>query len=61
MTSNKEFMTNLQPFNLESVTFGDGAKGTKFSNGLLKVPSMPKLENVLLLNGIKVCNTLTVL
>ena len=50
MTSNREFLTNLQPCNLEFVTFGDGAKGS----GYLKVPSMPKLENDLLVNGIKV-------
>ena len=54
MTGNKELLTNLQPCNLESVTFGDGAKGTVISSGLLKVPSMPKLENVILGNGLKV-------
>ena len=27
MIGNKEFLTNLRPCNLESVTFGDGAKG----------------------------------
>ena len=43
MTSNKEFLINLQPCNLEYVTFGDGAKGTIIDSGLLKVPSMPKL------------------
>ena len=36
------------------MTFGDGAKGTVIGNGLLKVPCMPKLENVLLVNGLKV-------
>ena len=40
--------------NLESVTFDDGANGTLIGNGLLKVPGMPKLENVLLMNGLKV-------
>ena len=43
MTGNKEFLTNLQPCNLESVTFGDGAKGTMIGSGLLNVPGMPKL------------------
>ena len=28
MTGNKEFLINLQPCNLEFVTFDDGAKGT---------------------------------
>ena len=54
MKGNKEFLTNLQPCNLESMTFGDGDKGTVIGSGLLKVLSMPKLENVLLVNGLKV-------
>ena len=54
MTCNKEFLTNLQHCNLESVTFGDGVKGTMIDSGLLKVQSMPKLENVLLVNVLKV-------
>ena len=53
MTGNKEFLTNLQPCNLESITFGDGAKGTVISSSLSKVPGMPKLENVLM-NGLKI-------
>ena len=36
------------------MTFGDGAKGNMISSSLLKVPGMPKLENVLLMNGLKV-------
>ena len=54
MTCNKKFLTNLQPYNLESVTFDDGAKGTMIGSGLPKVPGMPKLEDVLLMNGLKV-------
>ena len=54
MTGNKEFLTNLQPCNLEYVTFGDDAKGIVIDNGLLKVLGMAKLENVLLVNGLKV-------
>ena len=54
MTDNKEFMTNLQPCDLESMTFNDDAKGTVIDNDLLKVQSMPKLENVLLVNRLKV-------
>ena len=53
MTCNKEFMTNLKPCNLEFVTIGDGAKGTLIGNGLLKVPIMHKLENILLVDGLK--------
>ena len=33
--------------------FGDGAKGTMIDKGLLKVPNMPKLENVLLMDGLR--------
>ena len=40
MIVNKEFLTNLQPCNLEFVTFGDGAKRTVFDSGSLKVPGM---------------------
>ena len=54
MTCNKEFMTNLQPCNLEPMTFGDGAKGIVIDSGLLKVSIMPKLKNVLLVNELKV-------
>ena len=36
------------------MTFGDCAKGTVIVSGLLKVPGMPKLENVFLVNGLKV-------
>ena len=54
MTDNKEFLTNLWPCNLESLTFGDGGKGTTLGNGSLKILGMLKLENVLLVNGFKV-------
>ena len=54
MTCNKEFIINLQPCTLESVTFDDGGKGTILGSGSLKVPGMPKLENVLLMDGLKV-------
>ena len=43
MTCNKEFLTNLQPYNLEFVTFGDVTKGIVIGSGLLKAPGMPKL------------------
>ena len=54
MAGNKEFLTNLQLCSLESVTFGDSAKGTVLGSGSLKIPGMPKLYNVLLVNGLKV-------
>ena len=54
MTGKMEFMTNLQPCGLESITFGDGGKGTVLGSGSLKIPGMPKLKNVMLINGLKV-------
>ena len=54
MTSNREFLINLQPCNLESITFGDRDKGTILGNDSLKVLGMPKLKNVLLVDGLKV-------
>ena len=54
MTSNKELLTNLQPCVLESVTFGDKVRDTVIRCGLLKVLGMPELENVLLVDGLKV-------
>ena len=54
MTGNKQFLTNLQPYNLEFVIFGDDAKGTVIGSGLLKFLYMPKLETFLLMNGLKV-------
>ena len=54
MTGNREFLTNLQPCSLESITFGDRGKGTVLGSGSLKFPGMPKLKNVLLVNGLKV-------
>ena len=54
MTGNMEFMINLQPCNLELVTFGNGGKSSILGSGSLKVPTMPKLENVLLMDGLRV-------
>ena len=54
MIGNKEFLSNLQPYELELVTFDDGVKGIVIGSGLLKVPGMLELENVLLVDGLKV-------
>ena len=54
MTRNREFLTNLQPCSLESLTFGDRGTCIVFGSGSLKVSGMSKLENVLLVNGLKV-------
>ena len=54
MTGNREFLINLQSCNLESVTFGDGGIDIVLRSGSLKVPGMLTLENVLLVEGLKV-------
>ena len=54
MTSNREFLINLQPCSLKSVTFDNEGKGIVLGSSCLKVPGMPKLENVLLMDGLKV-------
>ena len=49
MTGNKDLLTDIWLCNLKSVTLGDGVKGGDvLGSGLLKVSSMPKLDNVLL-------------
>ena len=53
MTDNKELLSNLQPCGLDQVTFGDGVRATVFGCGLLQVQGMPKLDNVLLVDGLK--------
>ena len=35
------------------MTFGDGVQGAILESGILKVPGMRKLENVLLVEGLK--------
>ena len=47
-------MINLQPCTLELVTFGDGSKDTALGSDSLKVPNMPKLENVVVVDELKV-------
>ena len=51
MTGNREFFINLQPCNLKFVTFGDGGKGSVLGSSSLKVPGMPRHENVLLVES----------
>ncbi|KAG9460048.1 hypothetical protein H6P81_004556 [Aristolochia fimbriata] len=48
-----EFLTNLQKENGGQVTFGDGGKGSIIGIGELNVKGLPKLKNVLLVNGLK--------
>ncbi|KAG9459176.1 hypothetical protein H6P81_003684 [Aristolochia fimbriata] len=54
MTGSSEFLRNLQKENGGQVTFGDEGKGSVIGIGELNVKGLPKLKNVLLVNGLKV-------
>ncbi|KAG9446265.1 hypothetical protein H6P81_012393 [Aristolochia fimbriata] len=53
MTRNAKNLTNIHREDGGQVTFGDGAKGAVIGRGVLKVDGLPKLKNVLLVNGLK--------
>ncbi|KAG9454310.1 hypothetical protein H6P81_007214 [Aristolochia fimbriata] len=53
ITGSTEFLTNLHKENGGQVTFGDGAKGSVVGRGDLNVQGLPKLKNVLLVDGLK--------
>ena len=46
-------MTEIRPTNHKHVTYGDGVKGRVLGKGTLNVDGMPKLTNVLLVEGLK--------
>ena len=47
MTGNKWLLSNILPSSLDSITFGDGVKGSVLGSGSLNVPGFPKLRDVL--------------
>ncbi|KAG9444872.1 hypothetical protein H6P81_016212 [Aristolochia fimbriata] len=53
MTGSTEFLTNHHKENGGQVTFGDGAKGSVVGKGDLNVQGLPKLKNLLLVDGLK--------
>ncbi|KAG9453481.1 hypothetical protein H6P81_006385 [Aristolochia fimbriata] len=53
MIGNAGNLTDIHREDGGQVTFGDGAKGAVIGRGRLKVDGLPKLENVLLVNGLK--------
>ena len=53
MTSNKWLLSNILPSSLDSITFGDDAKGSVLGSSFLNIPSLPKLRDVLLVVGLK--------
>ncbi|CAM8934576.1 unnamed protein product [Rhodiola kirilowii] len=55
MTSNPQYLINVKPIRKRQfVTFGDGGKGQVIGCGTLKVPDLPELEDILLVDGLKV-------
>ncbi|CAM8914420.1 unnamed protein product [Rhodiola kirilowii] len=55
MTGNPQYLINVKPIRKRQfVTFGDGGKGQVIGCGTLKVPDLPELEDVLLVDGLKV-------
>ena len=53
MTREKQFLRDIQPCSTSHVTFGDDVQGNVVGRGLLDVPGLPKLEDVLLVEGLK--------
>ena len=47
MIGNKCLLTNILPFSLDFVTFGDDAKRSVLGSGSLNILGMPKLRDVI--------------
>ncbi|CAM8893232.1 unnamed protein product [Rhodiola kirilowii] len=55
MTGNPKFLTHIRPVAKgQFVTFGDGGRGQVIGCGTLKVPDLPVLKDILLVEGLKV-------
>ncbi|CAM8917539.1 unnamed protein product [Rhodiola kirilowii] len=55
MTGNPQYLINVKPIHKRQfVTFGDGGEGQVIECGTLKVPDLPELEDILLVDGLKV-------
>ncbi|CAM8990879.1 unnamed protein product [Rhodiola kirilowii] len=55
MTGNPQYLINVKSIRKRQfVTFGDGGKGQVIDCGTLKVPDLPELEDILLVDGLKV-------
>ncbi|KAI3456997.1 hypothetical protein Pfo_013660 [Paulownia fortunei] len=53
MTSNKSNISNFQSIEKGRVTFGDGVFGQIFGKGTLDIKGLPRLKNILLIEGLK--------
>ena len=54
MTENKCILTDLQTSRQNSVIFGDDARGKFVGMGFLIIPSLSRLKDVMLVEGLKV-------
>ena len=53
MIGNKHLLSNILPYSLDYVTFGDGSKGSVLGLGYLNIQGFPKLRDVQLVDGLK--------
>ncbi|CAM8905362.1 unnamed protein product [Rhodiola kirilowii] len=53
MTGNPNFLTGVERFKGESVTFRDGIEGRVLGRGILNVPGLPRLTDVFLVEGLQ--------
>ena len=53
MATNKHLLINVRPSSLNSITFGDDAKGSNLGLGSLNIPGLSKLRDVPLVGGLK--------
>ena len=53
ITSNKNNLLNLQSIEKSCVTFEDGVSGQILGKGTLDVKGLPRLKNMLLIEGLK--------
>ena len=53
MTANKHLLIKVRPSGLNSITFGDDAKGSNLGSGSPNIPGLLKLRDVLLVDGLK--------
>ncbi|CAM9000230.1 unnamed protein product [Rhodiola kirilowii] len=55
MTGNPQYLINVKPIcKRQFITFGNGGKGQVIGCGTLKVPDLPELEDILVVDGLKV-------
>ena len=53
MIGDKAYFTSLEDYNGETVTFGDGSLACVKGKGSISIPTCPKLDGVLYVDGLK--------